>query len=278
VNSLRELLDHHPLPDGQGSKDDKGTLFIIGGPPACPGAAVLAATAALRSGAGRVQLAVHSSVAAHVGIAVPEVAVIGWDQHASPPPDAASKLEHADAVVVGSGHTDMNEIVIIATANRLRADSVLVLDAGALHAATRVSHRPLVVAPNPSEAARMLNPAEPDGDADEELLARRLTERLGQPVAVRGAVTVLADAEECWLFSDHPTGLGTPGSGDVFIGVLGALLSTGVDPVGALAWAVVLHADAAASLAKATPVGYLASDVVRELPFVRATLSSPPTP
>ena len=61
-------------------------------------------------------------------------------------------------------------------------------------------------------------------------------------------------------------GLGTPGSGDVFIGALAGLLASGMAPVGALGWAVRLHAAAGALLANATPVGYLASDIAARLP------------
>jgi NAD(P)H-hydrate repair Nnr-like enzyme with NAD(P)H-hydrate dehydratase domain len=61
-------------------------------------------------------------------------------------------------------------------------------------------------------------------------------------------------------------GLGSAGSGDVFIGALAALLGNGCKTAAALGWGIDLHARAAGRLAAGTPVGYLASDVARELP------------
>ena len=114
-----------------------------------------------------------------------------------------------------------------------------------------------------------------DRDGDEEALARALSERMGGvPVAVRGAIAVIADKDECWCFDELPQGLGTPGAGDVFAGILGAFVASGVEPLVALAWATTIHAEAARSLSAATPVGYLARDIVKEIPFARASMGS----
>jgi NAD(P)H-hydrate repair Nnr-like enzyme with NAD(P)H-hydrate dehydratase domain len=99
-------------------------------------------------------------------------------------------------------------------------------------------------------------------------------------VAVRGAVSAVADAAgSCWVHDPAPPGLGTPGSGDVLVGVLTSLLSQGTKPLAALAWAVALHGEAGARLAATTPVGYLARDLVAELPRALAQLrrGDPPT-
>ena len=58
MRRLEELLAAHPLPDRSGGKDESGTVVVIGGPPTCPGAVLLAGSAALRTGCGRVQLVV----------------------------------------------------------------------------------------------------------------------------------------------------------------------------------------------------------------------------
>jgi len=109
---------------------------------------------------------------------------------------------------------------------------------------------------------------------DEAALAHELARTNGGPVAVRGPVTVVADGQDCWLFDDAPPGLGTPGSGDVFVGALGGLLACGSEPVAALGWAVALHAEAGARLARDVTVGYLASEILRELPYARASAAT----
>ncbi|MDP1795447.1 MAG: ADP/ATP-dependent (S)-NAD(P)H-hydrate dehydratase [Acidimicrobiales bacterium] len=278
MRPMQELLDAHPLPDAAtGGKDDKGSVVVIGGPPVCPGAVILTATAALRIGAGRVRAAVDPAAAVAVAVAVPELAVFGWNQKASPPPELMPCLKTADVVVMGPGHTQLDDPVVRSTAERTRA--TLVLDAGALGSAVPVARSSrVVIAPNPTEAALLVPLDDPTDDRrDEEQLARELTAKLGQPVAVRGARTVIASDTDAWVFDDTPPGLGTPGSGDVFVGVLAGLLAGGCPPLPALAWAVQLHADAGRRLSETTPVGYLASEIAAELPYVRATSAGSPS-
>ena len=263
MKRLAELLARYPLPNPEGGKDEKGTVVVVGGPRTCPGAALLTGTSALRSGSGRVQLCVEPAVTKEVGVALPEAAVFGWDLDTEMPDDVADTLGTADVVVIGVGHTHVPGDAVRAVA--ARTDAPLILDAGALHAAGDVatSHA-LVIAPNAHEAAQLLG--DDATDDDERDLARALQRRFGHPVAVRAAIAVVADADDVWCYDELPPGLGTPGSGDVFVGVLATLIGNGCASVAALAWAVELHACAARRLATDTPVGYLASDVARELP------------
>ena len=264
MRPLADLLAGTTLPDGDGDKTARGTVVIVGGPPTCPGGAVLAGTAALRTGAGRVQLVVHPDVAVAVAVAFPEAYVCGWDLIRPMPHELAARLQRADAVVVGPGCDDAVDAAVdevAATVGR----TPLVLDAAALARAPHLTDAALVLAPNTSEAADLLGE---DGDhRDEATLATALAARLGAPVAVRGASSAVADETGgTWVLDRSPSGLGTPGSGDVLIGVLGALLADGAKPAAALGWAVALHAEAGARLAATTPTGYLARDLLDELP------------
>jgi ADP-dependent NAD(P)H-hydrate dehydratase len=264
VRPLADLLTRHALPDQGGGKDDRGTVVVIGGPPSCPGAVLLAGTAALRTGSGRVQLVVDPAVAAAVAAALPEALVIGWDQTTSLPEAVAEQVESADAVVVGPGHDAMDHDIVRAIVDAAGL-SVVVLDAGALPGClTLPSDAHVVIAPNPTEAAKLV------GAGDESTLAAALSAELRRPVAVRGPITVVSDDGQAWAFDSAPRGLGTPGSGDVFTGVLGALLGSGMPAVGALGWAVRLHASAAARLASSTPIGYLAHEIAAQLPYALA--------
>jgi NAD(P)H-hydrate repair Nnr-like enzyme with NAD(P)H-hydrate dehydratase domain len=153
-----------------------------------------------------------------------------------------------------------------AVVNATDADHV-VLDAGALEAANDLElGARLLIAPNVAEAARLL-----DRDGDETSLAPMLAEALGRPVAVRGKTTVIAQAQT-WLFDDSPPGLGTPGSGDVFIGLLAGLLACGAQDLEALAWSVAIHARAGALLSADAGIGYLATEIAREIPRARVEL------
>ena len=60
----KQALETHPLPPiVDGDKETKGRILIIGGSRAVPGAALIAATAAMRSGAGKLQIATVESAA-----------------------------------------------------------------------------------------------------------------------------------------------------------------------------------------------------------------------
>ena len=79
-----EFLSRIPLPQPaeDGDKDQRGRVLVIAGSASVPGAALLAATAALRAGAGKLQIATCQSIATHLGLAVPEALVLGLPETA----------------------------------------------------------------------------------------------------------------------------------------------------------------------------------------------------
>lgn len=269
---LGDLAAAHPLTPPSGGKDERGTLVVVGGSATCPGGAILAGTAALRAGAGRTQLVVDPSIATAVGVAVPEALVLPWDLELPIPEVVERRLSEAQAVVIGPGLAQVPGAALDAAVACV-GERPLLLDAGALEGVERhATHRGLVVAPNLDEATRLLPEDDDVPDDDVEGAAARLAGRLGRAVAVRGPATVVAAAEGRW-HRDGPTVLGTPGSGDVFAGVLGGLLAQGRPPLAALAWAVEIHADAGVVLERQRRVGWLARDVLDALPEAMAARS-----
>src|SRR4051794_16824680 len=83
-------LQRRPLPDHRGDTDKhgRGTVLVVGGSSETPGAVLLAGLAALRAGAGRVQLATAASAVAALGVAIPEARVIALAETASGAIDA----------------------------------------------------------------------------------------------------------------------------------------------------------------------------------------------
>src|SRR5688500_1337176 len=135
-----DLLDAWPLPvDEHGDKHSRGTVLVIGGSPVTPGAVVLAGIAALRTGAGRLQIATASEPAPSVAVAVPEALVMplamDGDGFASPTSDDLRDLVgRADAVVVGPGmrgHRGAARFVA-GVLSAVKDDAVAVVDALAL--------------------------------------------------------------------------------------------------------------------------------------------------
>lgn len=109
------LLRGWPLPGGGSGKDDRGSVLVIGGARSTPGAALLAGVAALRSGAGKLMLAVAESTAVQLAVALPEAGVTGLPETpgGSVLGSGASALGHqlaaADAILVGPGLDDAGE-------------------------------------------------------------------------------------------------------------------------------------------------------------------------
>lgn len=285
IAELSDLLRAHPLPPlDDGGKDGRGDLVVVGGAPSCPGSAILVGLAALRCGSGRVQLVVHPEVATAVGAALPEVLVLGWDHAGEPPEAVVDRLAGGGAVIVGPGLDERAPDTAV-TVSRHVGDGVLVVDARALSAlADDALDRSGVrlAAPNPSEARRLLGGSQDEDDAALGELAARLTSLSGAAAAVRGATTVIDDGSGGqWEEQSPVPALGTPGSGDVLMGALGACLVRGVAPAAALGWAVGAHAFAGSMLAQSRPVGFLAREIADALPFALQHLCSevlPPVP
>src|SRR5689334_22341084 len=103
-----------PLPlDDDGDKYARGTVLVIGGSIRTPGAVLLGGLAALRVGAGRLQLATVEDHAPALGVGVPEAMVDGLRSLATGGIDPAPAIERlaapvaaADAVLFGPGMED----------------------------------------------------------------------------------------------------------------------------------------------------------------------------
>src|ERR1700759_3837287 len=126
------LLRRFPLPRPaeDGNKDDRGVALVIGGSPQVPGAILLAALAALRAGAGRLQIGAPREIAIPLGLAAPEALVASCRA-------IQQCLKSADAVLIGPGMKIGRATPTLARryARAMDANATLVLDAAALPAA-----------------------------------------------------------------------------------------------------------------------------------------------
>lgn len=268
-----KALDSHPLPPVvDGDKETKGRILVIAGSREVPGAALLTATAAMRAGAGKLRIAIADSVAARVGVAMPEAMVVGLpeDDDGSLVKSVAEQAGNVDAVVAGPGMSQGAACARTAAA-LLASDTRLALDAALLHALEPPGERRTsipVLLPHAGELASLL-------DCDEEEIERepigcglRAADRYGSIVLVKGVVShVVTPDGETWTYEGGAPGLGVSGSGDVLAGIVGGLLARGAEPLNALLWAVWLHGEAGAKLAKkVAPIGFLAREIADEIP------------
>lgn len=274
-----------PAPGADADKDARGHAVIVGGDARVPGGALLAATAVLRAGAGRVQLAVAAPVAAALGVAVPEALVQALPATDDGAPDpgrlgvAEELCRKATAVVVGPGLLDPQRGgAILAPVAGWMDEGVLVVDAAALAGVSEELGRRLdgrlVLTPNATEAAYLLDTSAEKLAEDLDAAARTIATRFRATVALKGRETRVAGPDGClYVNRAGNAGLAISGSGDVLVGIVGGLVARGASPVQAVVWAVHLHALAADELAEvAGPLGYLPRELPDRLPALLGAL------
>jgi ADP-dependent NAD(P)H-hydrate dehydratase len=100
-----ELLRGMSLPrlNKDSDKDERGRVLVIAGSREVPGGALLAGVAALRAGAGKLQIATAASIAPHVGLAVPEALVVALPEKT--PPGASPLRQRGSSPSEDSGLT-----------------------------------------------------------------------------------------------------------------------------------------------------------------------------
>ena len=293
VTTTSSVLRDWPLPaPGQG-KDARGRVLVVGGSDQTPGAVLLAAEAALRCGAGKLQVATTRSTALAVAVALPEAAVVPLPETAGGDidPRAAEQLlalaADLPALLVGPGMRDVEVVVELlrGVLPHLAAGSpgALVMDAAA-HAwvgselpssgertgALRHLEGRVLLTPNHTELALTLGV---DGDevADDPAgCAARLAERSGAVVSSGGGQSVVVHPDgRSWVDQSGGAGLGVSGSGDVLAGIVTGLAARGASPEQAAVWGTHLHGRAGDRLAASVGrLGFLARELCAELPRV----------
>jgi NAD(P)H-hydrate epimerase len=246
-------------------KGDFGHVLVVGGNHGMAGAVLLAARAALRSGAGKVSVITRSEHVNAIVSAGPEIMV-----HASDNGDIDEHLISAIthiAIGPGLGQDAWAQRLLM---QALRAAKPLVIDADAL---TLMQQKQLpfpdqcVITPHPGEAARLLSLTSADIQNDRFAAIRRLQQSTGALVLLKGSGTLIADADDCYVCPFGSSAMASAGMGDVLTGILVALLAQGLTPVHAATTAVCQHALAADRLVEAGQRVVLAGDVIEALSY-----------
>ncbi len=223
-------------------KGSWGDVAVVGGAPGMRGATLLAATAALHAGAGRVFVAQLGADTMTVDVAAPELMFRSVDALDVRRLHVACGCGGGDAVrgVLPALLSNARSLVLDADAlNAIAADTNL---QALLRARNARSDRPTVMTPHPLEAARLLGVGAGEVQSDRLGAARRLVERFGGVVVLKGSGTVIASASAPPRV--NATGnarLATAGTGDVLAGMVAANLAQGYDALPAACDAVWRH-------------------------------------
>jgi NAD(P)H-hydrate epimerase len=261
-------------------KEARGRVVIVGGSLRYPGAALIAARAALRAGAGVVTIAAARSVVEAIAGQDPNVTFFplaeaqpGVVATASAAQLSALASERIRALLVGPGlaHAAGTDDFVIATLRNARTIATVV-DADGLNALARTEAwrdalpAKTVLTPHDGEAARLAGGVVPAGAA-RVAFAERHAREWGAVVVLKGAVTVVTDGKKTYVHDlPNPT-LGVGGSGDCLGGAIAALLARGLAPLAAAASGVWVHGRAGALLAgEVGESGVLATEIADALP------------
>ncbi len=222
-------------------KGDFGRVLLIAGAPGMAGAARLAGEACLRCGAGLVSVATAAeNVAAIVAEAAATVVAIG----------------------PGLGTGAWARAMLDAA---LASGKPLVLDADALNLLAAARQSPpqgAIMTPHPGEAGRLLDVGSEAIQADRLESLRRLVERTGAVVVLKGAGTLIGALGRVSAICPYGNpGMAAPGMGDVLTGAIAAILGQCRDPWLAARAGVVAHALAGDDLARQGGRSLLALDV-----------------
>jgi ADP-dependent NAD(P)H-hydrate dehydratase len=247
---------------------------VVGGSRFNPGAVLLAGVAALRAGAGRLQLVVADESAVPLSIAVPEARVLGLPAGDGGPPDEVLKMARGRRDRDRPGPDDIGRTTELMRAilDAAGPDPAVVLDAYALGALSKepglLRQRRAVLTPNVTEAGHLLG-----RDPGEDLAgaARELAARYRAVVSLYGHI---ADPDgSAWREESGDAGLGTSGSGDARAGIVAGLLGRGAGPAQAACWGAYVHAVSGQRLApRFGQTGFLARELVDEVAYTIATV------
>src|SRR5688500_13287121 len=269
-----------PLPPRplEGHKGLFGRVLVVGGNDGMIGAPVFAGAAALRTGAGLVQVAVPRSILPYALSITPELIGLGLGKAAGK--DALLDAgESADAIVIGPGLGRTPEAM--ARLQRLvrLQDKPMVIDADGLNLLADAKRWPTyfkargVLTPHPGEMKRLgklLGVSEvPTDDEGRSALAASAASVFGQVLVLKGNRTVVADADGERVYINHTgnSALSKAGTGDVLSGILGTLLAQQMYPFDAACAAVRIHGVAGEIAGEKLGLrSVLARDVIDALP------------
>jgi len=278
----------HPLPDhgAHTDKNDRGRVLLVGGGRFVPGALGLTGEAALRAGAGKLQIATIDAAAMHLGVLVPEAAMIGLatsdDGEIAPRAAAglADAARHCHSLLIGPGMVSEPSAcaLIEGLLPLLDEDHVAVLDAAAIGAAR--AHAPLIaglggrviLTPHHGEMARLTGVAAEEIASDPVACAQSAACLFNAVIVLKAGETVVAAPDgETLVYDGGCVGLATGGSGDVLAGIVAGLAAQGADPMTAAAWGAWLHGEAGRRAAEHIgPIGFLARDLPSRIPGLMA--------
>ena len=266
------------------NKGDNGSVLIVAGSARMPGAATLAAKAALRAGAGLVTVAAIESVCRAVAAQVPEALLFPLPERDGVISADAARilLDHQSnyhSAVFGPGLTHGEPILDFLTKVWADWQCACCIDADALNAVSQGVPLPktdCVLTPHPGEMSRLLHSSVAEIQSDRFRTVRQAVEVLDKTVLLKGPYTIVGERFQPMLVNcTGNAGMASGGMGDVLSGVIVTLLGQDLPAYYAASCGTYWHGAAGDICAdEIGPIGYTAVDLADALPKARARIVS----
>jgi ADP-dependent NAD(P)H-hydrate dehydratase len=282
-----ESPPHLPRRARDGHKGTYGKVLVVAGSRGMAGAAVLCGRAALRGGAGLVQVATPANVQDTVAAGCPCYTTFGIRLLADgtcadgASIDLVELAQSADVLAIGPGLGRQACVTaLVRTVVAALPETPIVVDADALNALAPLADEfknrpaPLVFTPHPGEFARLTEQPVP-AEAQREERAVEFARKVGGVLLLKGAGTVVTDGEKVYRNATGNPGMATGGTGDVLTGLVAALVGQGLPAFDAAALGAWVHGragDLAAGDIGQTSL--TATDVLEYIPRVFRELES----
>ena len=275
-----EFLALLPKRANEADKRSSGAPLIVAGSEQFPGAAVLSALGAARSGAGYVTVATTRGAAPALRAHLIEQVVVTFADTSAAEAGAdladISSRNSSIAIGPGLGLDDWTGEMIRSLVERVSLP--IVLDASALFHFAKHLHllhdKRCVVTPHAGEFARLSGKGTIRAGERVGRL-REFVERTSVTTLLKGQTTLIFDGSIVYINPTGTNALATAGTGDVLTGIIATLLSQGLSPVDAARAGAYWHGLAGRAAARQRPVGVIASDVAEQL---AAALPQPQPP
>lgn len=266
-----------PRRDRNAHKGDFGRVLIVAGSVGYTGAPVLAANAALRTGAGLIFTGVPEAVYPIVAQKLDEPMVFPLPcdgegrLNTRAIPALLDRLEGCDACLIGPGLGRSPAILDLVSAALSAADCPVVLDADGINCLEGNIHilsearAPVILTPHGGEFSRLGGDPAPDKRYES---AKALADRYGVTILLKGHRSLIVSRDAVYLNPTGNPGMATGGSGDVLAGILLALLGQGAAPAEAAAAAAWLHGSVGDYCAETWgEYGMTPTDMIASLPY-----------
>lgn len=265
---------------GDSHKGDYGRVLIVGGSRGMIGAPALAASAALRAGAGLVKMALPESIQlaaaglepCATSLALPDTAAGTFSSAAVAKIISAAKAH--DVLAVGPGLDESAALIKLLAGVIGLAGKPVVIDADGLNNLSGINGWPrrvrarLVLTPHPGEAKRLWSGLSKSAWPPERRAAAvGLARACGQTVVLKGSGTVVTDGTRVYVNKTGNPGMATGGTGDVLTGIIAALIGQGMSLFDSAVLGVYLHGRAGDLAAEMIgQVSLTARDLLEVLP------------